>query len=105
MCQDATLLHVLREEITLYSNEVDRKDHLWSLDRVQGLLNEKVFPLVVVWFIVIQKFIWSKILGYATYYVVSLIRVVSSVVCGEMIYKRSSSGGDDTKRGRCLEFR
>jgi hypothetical protein len=28
-----------------------------------------------------SKFIWSKLLGYATYYVVSLIRLVSSVVC------------------------
>ena len=34
--QDAALLDALREEITLYSNEVDRKDHLWSLDRAQG---------------------------------------------------------------------
>ena len=36
--------------------------------------------LVVVWFIVIQKFLWSKLLGYTTYYVISLIRVVSSTV-------------------------
>ena len=40
MRQDVALLHALREEINLYSNEVDRKDHLWSLDRAQGLLNE-----------------------------------------------------------------
>ena len=26
-------------------------------------------------------FLWSKLLGYATYYTVSLIRAVSSVVC------------------------
>ena len=40
MRQDVTLLHDLREKINLHSNEVDTKDHLWSLDRAQGLLNE-----------------------------------------------------------------
>ena len=40
MRQDVALLHALREEINLHSNEVDTKDHLWSLDRAQGLLNE-----------------------------------------------------------------
>jgi hypothetical protein len=40
MRQDVTLLHALRETITLHSNDTDRKDHLWSLDRAEGLLNE-----------------------------------------------------------------
>jgi hypothetical protein len=40
MQQDVALLHALREAITLHSNDKDRKDHLWSLDRVEGLLNE-----------------------------------------------------------------
>jgi hypothetical protein len=40
MRQDVALLHALREAITLHSNDTDRKDHLWSLDRTQGLLNE-----------------------------------------------------------------
>ena len=40
MRQDVALLHALREEITRNSNDMDRKDHLWSLDRAQGLLNE-----------------------------------------------------------------
>ena len=40
MLQDVSLLHGLREVITLHSNETDRKDHLWSLDRAEGLLNE-----------------------------------------------------------------
>ena len=40
MLQDVSLLHALREAITLHSNETDRKDHLWSLDRAAGLLNE-----------------------------------------------------------------
>ena len=35
---------------------------------------------VVVWFIAIQKFLWSKLLGYTTYYDISLIRVVGSTV-------------------------
>ena len=38
--QDVAVLHALREAITLHSNDTDRKDHLWSLDRAQGLLNE-----------------------------------------------------------------
>ena len=38
--QDVSLLHALREAITLHSNETDRNDHLWSLDRAAGLLNE-----------------------------------------------------------------
>jgi len=38
--QDVALLHALREAITMHSNDTDRKDHLWSLDRAQGLLNE-----------------------------------------------------------------
>jgi len=38
--QDVALLHDLRETITMHSNDTDRKDHLWSLDRVQGLMNE-----------------------------------------------------------------
>ena len=40
MRQDVALLHALREAITLHSNDTDRKDHLWSLDRAEGLLNE-----------------------------------------------------------------
>ena len=40
MRQDVALLHALREAITLHSNETDRKDHLWSLDRAEGLMNE-----------------------------------------------------------------
>jgi hypothetical protein len=40
MWQDVALLHALREAITVYSNDKDRKDHLWSLDREQGLRNE-----------------------------------------------------------------
>ena len=40
MRQDVALLHALREAITVHSNETDRKDHLWSLDRAEGLLNE-----------------------------------------------------------------
>ena len=40
MLQDVSLLHALREAITLHSNETDRNDHLWSLDRAAGLLNE-----------------------------------------------------------------
>ena len=40
MRQDVSLLHALRETITLYSKDTDRKDHLWSLDRDQGLMNE-----------------------------------------------------------------
>ncbi len=40
MRQDVSLLHDLRETITLHSNDTDRKDHLWSLDRAEGLLNE-----------------------------------------------------------------
>ena len=40
MRQDVALLHALREAITLHSNDTDLKDHLWSLDRAEGLLNE-----------------------------------------------------------------
>jgi hypothetical protein len=40
MRQDVALLHALREAITLHSNDTDRKDHLWSLDRAEALLNE-----------------------------------------------------------------
>ena len=48
MRQDVTLLYTLRETITLYSNDTDHKDHLWSLDRVEGLMNEWVVSLVSV---------------------------------------------------------
>jgi hypothetical protein len=40
MGQDVALFHTLRETITLNSNDTDHKDHLWSLDRAEGLLNE-----------------------------------------------------------------
>ncbi len=35
---------------------------------------------VVVWFIVIQKFLWSNLLVNTTYHTISLIRVVGSSV-------------------------
>ncbi len=71
----------IRLKVVLYGQRL-RQDH-WhshpSHSQTSHLLTSSLSS-VVVWFIVIQKNLWSKLLGYTTYYAISLIRTAGSVV-------------------------